>query len=157
MTTHLTNQSLADRVDLDMLTRDVIAMLRTVGMLRAIEVTVSPPRSRHVVAADRARVEQVLINLVVNAAEAITPGTIAIEIESTERVAIRVRDTGCGIPPELVERVVEPHFTTKGLDRISLGLSIVRDIVESYGGTLQVDSVVGEGTTVSVDLPLASD
>ena len=69
-------------------------------------------------------------------------------------VRIRVRDNGPGIPPEVQERLFEPFFTTKEVGRgTGLGLSISRQIIEAHDGSLTVESVLGEGTTFTIELP----
>jgi CheY-like chemotaxis protein len=69
-------------------------------------------------------------------------------------VRLTVRDTGDGIPPEVVERIFEPFFTTKGIgEGTGMGLAIVHGIVTSYGGAVTVESTLGEGSTFIVDLP----
>jgi PAS domain S-box-containing protein len=143
----------------DDIVRDVVKMLQRAGRLRRIqlELAASDPTLRILVS--RARIEQVLVNLILNSAEAIKPpGTIWIRVapRRDQRVEIMVQDTGAGIPPELADRIFEPYFTTKGDDQgTGLGLSIVRDIIEGYGGTVIVESVVGVGTTFRFDLPIA--
>jgi signal transduction histidine kinase len=98
------------------------------------------------------------MNLLLNAAEA-TPegGRIAIsaaKLTYVESVEIRVTDTGCGIPPEVLGHVFEPFFTTKPGRGTGLGLSISHAYVKSHGGDMRVDSVLDRGTTVTLTLPL---
>ena len=111
------------------------------------------------------RLEQVFVNLLVNAGHAIKEGRpddneIRVKAFGRDgRVVIEVSDTGSGIPPEIVGRVFDPFFTTKprGLGT-GLGLPISRGIVKSLGGEITVTSVVGAGTTFRVTLPaLAED
>jgi PAS domain S-box-containing protein len=137
---------------------EVIGMLRGAGKLRRVEVNVKVADQLEVTV-NRTRIEQILVNLIVNAVDAIgeAGGRITIDIEpSTDlgRVVFRVTDTGSGIPPEQLDRVFEPFFTTKPEDRgTGLGLPVARGIVESYGGTLSATSKVGDGTTFTFDLP----
>ena len=112
------------------------------------------------VTVNRSRLEQILVNLVINAVDAIgelTAGTVTVQVYATsdgKRATCVVRDTGSGIPPELVERIFEPFFTTKGPDKgTGLGLPVVRDIVNSYGGTLTVASTPGKGAAFTFELP----
>jgi signal transduction histidine kinase len=123
------------------------------------------------VRASVAQLESAVVNLAVNARDAIDgKGTIAIEVtpaEVTEQevplrglarggryVAITVRDTGSGIPPEALGRVFEPFFSTKGeRGGTGLGLSMVRWFAEHAGGSAAIESVVGQGTTVTLLLP----
>jgi signal transduction histidine kinase len=107
------------------------------------------------------RLVQVLINLLVNAAHAITPGTparhrvtISTASPSSGWISLEVRDTGCGIAPEQMPRIFEPFFTTKAPGcGTGLGLSICRRLMESMGGTIEVESELGHGTTVRLHLP----
>lgn len=137
---------------------EAIAMLRGAGKLRRVEVTVNIADHLEVTV-NRTRIEQILVNLIVNAVDAIGEkgGQITIDIQPSadgSRVIFRVSDTGSGIPPEQLERVFEPFFTTKPEDRgTGLGLPVARGIVESYGGTLTATSKVGDGTTFTFDLP----
>jgi PAS domain S-box-containing protein len=111
--------------------------------------------------ADETRLGQVLINLLINAAQAIAPGNVSANLisiatgsDAEGHVIIRVSDTGPGIPPELMRRIFEPFFTTKPVGvGTGLGLSICHGIVKSMGGTLAVESRLGEGTTFTLALP----
>jgi PAS domain S-box-containing protein len=122
------------------------------------------PRAR--VALSRARLEQVVMNLVVNARDAMPHGGVltistrlvpaALEGHTrAEHIAIGVSDTGMGMPPDVRARAFEPFFTTKGNGRgYGLGLSTVLSIVESVRGSIEVDSDLARGTTFTVMLPL---
>ncbi|HEV7559052.1 MAG TPA: ATP-binding protein, partial [Kofleriaceae bacterium] len=98
-------------------------------------------------------------NLVVNAVDAIveTGGRITIEVHpnaDATRVVCSVSDTGTGMATEVLERIFEPFFTTKPEDRgTGLGLPVAREIVQSYGGKLEVSSRLGQGTKFTFDLP----
>ncbi|MFW6051444.1 MAG: ATP-binding protein [Myxococcota bacterium] len=104
------------------------------------------------------QLHQVFINLITNACHAMPQGAGRLLVE-TEEVAqdlleVRVSDNGRGIPEDQVDKIFEPFFSTKGEGKgTGLGLSIVRNIVEQHGGTIEVRSVVGEGTTFAVRLP----
>jgi two-component system NtrC family sensor kinase len=71
-----------------------------------------------------------------------------------DSIEIRVSDTGCGMPAEVLAHVFEPFFTTKRGKGTGLGLSISHAYIRSHGGDMRVDSVVGHGTTVTLTLPL---
>ncbi|MDB4898282.1 MAG: Blue-light-activated protein, partial [Gemmatimonadetes bacterium] len=115
--------------------------------------------------ADMGQLEQVVLNLAVNARDAMPEGgtlTIATGHATDETgataVTLRVSDTGTGIPPELRDRIFEPFFTTKELGKgTGLGLSTVYGIVTQSEGTISVESVMGEGTTFSLAFPVASE
>jgi two-component system cell cycle sensor histidine kinase/response regulator CckA len=141
----------------------------------AVRIATSAPGSDWMVEVDAVELEQVLMNLVINARDAIQAregaaeegGTVDIRIENlgpddswlrlrerSEWVAIHVCDTGEGIRPEHVARVFEPFFTTKPKGRCTgLGLTNVREIVERSHGSVAIQSEPGRGTTVSVYLP----
>ena len=108
------------------------------------------------VTADRSQLEQVLVNLVVNAVDAMPEGgQLAIRTggESGPWVWFAVDDSGPGIAPEIRDRVFEPFFTTKREKGTGLGLSVVHGIVTQLGGTVEVRDRAGAGTTFLVRLP----
>ena len=134
-------------------------MLRSAGKLRRLEVITEVGPEPLIVTVNRTRIEQILVNLVVNAVDAIgdRTGSITVDVHPSEdgrRVVCEVRDTGCGISPENLPKIFQPFFTTKTEDKgTGLGLPVARGIVESYGGTLIATSQVGGGTTFTFDLP----
>lgn len=102
------------------------------------------------------QLNQVFMNLVVNAAQAIAEhGTITITTGTAgEGVFVAVRDTGAGIPPDVLKRIFDPFYTTKPVGTgTGLGLSVSYSIVERHGGRITVDSKVGEGTEFKIWLP----
>jgi len=110
---------------------------------------------------DAGQIQQVILILLVNAAEAMPQGgrlTVATEVESSgEAVRIRARDTGSGIPADVLPQIFDPFFTTKeDQQRTGLGLAVARSIVEQHGGEISVHSVQGEGTEFAVSLPVAA-
>ncbi len=125
--------------------------------------------------ADPGQMEQVVLNLVVNAREAIPDGgQICLKTENVtvcgktatshpdarpgRYVCLSVTDFGCGIPPDLVEKIFDPFFTTKAKEQgTGLGLSMVHGIVCQHGGWTQVRSQVGRGTTFKIFLPVAQE
>ncbi len=104
------------------------------------------------------QINQVFLNIITNAAQAIeTTGDIVIttKLYDPDRVAIRIADTGCGIPEENLAKIRDPFFTTKEVGTgTGLGLSIVDEIIRSHHGELQVESVVGKGSAFTVILPI---
>jgi excisionase family DNA binding protein/PAS domain S-box-containing protein len=122
-------------------------------------------RASPVVFGNEAKLAQIVMNLVVNAAHAIGDGNVAgneirivIDRISDETALLEVGDTGCGIPPQHLERIFDPFFTTKptGLGT-GLGLAVCHGIVTSLGGSIAVASDVGRGTTFRVSLPIAPE
>ena len=108
---------------------------------------------------DRSQLEQVVVNLLTNAIDAIQgPGRIGITTsldDTGDAVRIAVTDTGCGIPSEHLEKIFMPFHTTKEVGKgTGLGLSVSYSIVKSFGGSVAVSSRVGEGTTFTLTLPI---
>ncbi len=107
--------------------------------------------------ANEIQLSQMLLNLILNAFQAMEPGGGTLTVQTTfdeEAVHIRVSDTGCGIPKELQSRIFEPFFTTKDMGYgTGLGLAIVAQVVEDHGGRLKLESHPGEGTSFLVSLP----
>lgn len=115
-----------------------------------------------VIWADPHQLHQVLVNLIVNAHQAMResplPRRLFIASQSDparRRVRLEVADTGPGIPPEIEERIFEPFFTTKLLGQgTGLGLSLCRGIIENHGGTIAVKSQLGRGAVFAIELPV---
>ena len=125
-------------------------------------------QGRPVAAVVGGQIEQILVNLVINARQAMpNGGRLRVEVrENTggDTVEIKIADTGVGIPPENLRQIFEPFFTTKQPDEYGrggtgLGLSVCRQIIEQHHGRIRVESVVGKGSTFTVKLPhrLAED
>jgi signal transduction histidine kinase len=142
-------------LDLNAIVSDMTKLLeRVIGEHVELNVNLAPSVSR--VSADPSQIEQVIVNLAVNARDAMPDGgTLTIEtVERAPLVEIRVRDTGSGIPADVQARMFEPFFTTKVDGKgTGLGLSTVYGIVKQCGGDISVESVLGRGTTFVVSLP----
>jgi two-component system sensor histidine kinase HydH len=106
---------------------------------------------------DPDRINQVLLNLYLNAVESMDPaGELAVELSVVaegHHLEIKVSDTGCGIPGEHVSRIFDPYFTTKSTGT-GLGLAIAHNTVEAMGGKINVSSRPGKGTTFTLILPV---
>jgi len=107
---------------------------------------------------DAAALREVLLNLVLNAVEALPRGgrIILRTFREDGWVCLAVSDTGVGMPPEVKERALEPFFTTKGPKGMGLGLSLAYGILDRHGGALSIESTEGRGTTVTLRLPIRS-
>jgi signal transduction histidine kinase len=112
------------------------------------------------------QVQQVLLNLIVNARQAMEPGgslTIRVGIDTTDGLGeIAVRDTGAGIPAETLHRIFDPFYSTKTADEggqggTGLGLALCRDVMEAHRGRIRVESTVGRGTTFTLRFPLSGE
>jgi nitrogen-specific signal transduction histidine kinase len=106
------------------------------------------------------RLEQVVVNLLLNAIQSLRPERQSNEIELVllqrgQQVVLTIRDTGRGIPASLRDRIFEPFFTTRAVgEGMGLGLSVCRTIIEGFGGTIDVASTDGQGTTMTIALPI---
>ena len=149
-------------IDVRLVVKDTLYALRSAGKTRHIDVGSILPDKPALIRANYVQIEQVFINLIGNAVDAIleTPGQagkVRIRVENDverSRVICRVEDTGCGIPAERLEEIFQPYFTTKPLDRgTGLGLAIVKQIVSSHRGELSVESRPGEGTVFTLAFP----
>ena len=139
---------------------ELLPLLSYTARVRGVELVAAPAIDIPDVLADSAQIQQVLINLVLNGVEATAAGgQVVVSIEDAKHegrpgVALAVSDTGSGIAPEHVARLFEPFFTTKPRGQgTGLGLPICRDIVTAHGGTIDVETRLGAGTTVTVWLP----
>jgi len=110
------------------------------------------------VTADAAQMTQVLVNIVVNAIQAMpNGGQLTIQTKETDKfVSLIVEDTGTGMEEKVVKQIFLPFFTTKDVGKgTGLGMSVVHGIITSHGGTIHVDSLVGRGTKFKIHLPIA--
>jgi signal transduction histidine kinase len=168
-------QHFVERIDLSALVRSCLSLLR-LSVSRNIGIALDLADSLPPIAADRGQIEQVLMNLVINAAEAIGPrvsGSVAIRtgvsqfapgplagnvagqpLAGGQYVFLEVSDTGPGIPQQVQSRMFDPFFTTKFTGR-GLGLSAALGVVRAHGGALLVRSGPGEGSTFTAHFPLA--
>jgi len=132
-----------------------IELLRPEIENRGVTVKTKLPRALTATPIDTTQIQQVLVNLMKNAAQAMTTGgTLTLQTgETSDGVWVSVTDTGGGIPQEQINRIFEPFYTTKKKGS-GLGLMIVQRIVRAHNGRIELDSHVGRGTTFRIWLPL---
>jgi two-component system NtrC family sensor kinase len=125
---------------------------------RAVAVDIDLPAELPAIGASQGDLTQIFLNLFTNARDAMSKeGKLSIRARQKGRlVEVEVKDTGTGIPPELLDRLLEPFFTTKP-DGSGLGLSICKSILWDIGGDLKIESQRGRGTSVHVALPVLRD
>jgi len=146
-----------ESVDLDALVRDAGERARPLAGARGVRLEVEAAEAGRAVV-DPAQLRQVLDNLVRNALEATAEGgrvSLAARRDGGERV-LEVRDTGRGIEPDHLPRIFDLYFTTKA-DGTGVGLAVTQQIVTAHGGTIEVDSRPGGGTTMAVRLPAGEE
>ncbi len=144
------------KVNLSLLAAETLQFLEHQPMFRQIKLQNCIPLDLPAISADANQLSQILMNLLLNAVQATPPGgTITIladKVKFAEVIELRVRDTGSGIPADILPHIFEPFFTTKRGKGTGLGLSITQSYVRSHGGDIQVESIPGLGTTVRVTL-----
>jgi len=124
----------------------------------ALKILLRPELSPVLISADQ--LKQVILNLVRNAEDAMPQGgeLMIRTAQQGQWIELSIADTGCGIPPEHLEHIFDPFFTTKRRGRgVGLGLSVSYGIVNAAGGRIDVESVVGKGSTLSVSLPAVQE
>jgi PAS domain S-box-containing protein len=148
-------------IDLGSLVDNCVRMIRPRAARARIRLAVDVPNAPIALRADSLRIKQILLNLLSNAVK-FTPadGTVAVRAGLEDgAVVLAVHDTGIGIAPEDIPRILEPFAQvesslTRGHEGTGLGLTLVKRLTEKHGGTLAITSAPGEGTTVTVRFPL---
>ncbi|HEY3352209.1 MAG TPA: cache domain-containing protein [Polyangia bacterium] len=147
-------------LSLNAIVEDVLGLVRNQASFRNLEVTTALDANLPFAMADRDQMRQVILNLVLNAAEAMPEGG-AITVRSRAgagggTVEVAIADTGPGIPDGTKEKLFEPFFTTKKTGT-GLGLAIVYGIMEQHKGAVHVESALGQGTTMTISLPTTNE
>jgi PAS domain S-box-containing protein len=152
----------ADHIDINRVVQEVLELTRNECLKKRITLQTDLAISLPSVLGDRVQLQQVVLNLITNAVEAMSHVeeerrrlTIATTCDGNGHITVHVRDTGIGIDPQHMERIFEPFFTTKA-QGMGIGLSISRTIVTEWGGRLWATPNAQDGTTVSFTLPVSS-
>jgi signal transduction histidine kinase len=151
-----------EQVDLGEVIEKAVTLLAHEFELKSIKLNRRLDPELPKVRCDAKQIQQVVLNLLVNAAEA-TPegGVVCVDLlfdPAKYQVAIQVEDTGTGISPEDLKHIFEPFFSTKEEGKgVGLGLSVVYGIVTKHGGTIEVESQLEEGTRFRVRLPVGGN
>jgi PAS domain S-box-containing protein len=145
-------------VDLRKLAAEAVELLRWELDEAQVRVAIGAAAAARPAAADRDQIFQALVNVLRNAIHAMPRGgTLALDVRALPHgVELVIRDSGIGMPPEVLARVLEPFYTTK-TNGSGLGLTIATQIVRDHHGELKIDSREGEGTTVTFRLPAAEE
>jgi len=155
----LDNSDLKQAVDLNQIIQSAIVFSRSRIDRATRRFNLDLELKLPVIKGNSQRIQQVVVNLLLNACDAMTDpnGEITVStasLPSQNQVVLKVEDSGIGIPEEHLERIRDPFFTTKReLKGTGLGLSVSNGIIEEHGGRMSFESVEGQGTTVSVNLP----
>jgi len=144
------------QIDLGLLIEESLQLNRKTAEMKGIEIIKKVDNDSKIIWCDPNLLRQVFINLLNNALDAIgREGKVIIRVKSSgDLVALEVEDTGVGIPKENWKRIFEPFFTTKAPGKgTGLGLYVTKGIIDQLGGTLEVESEIGQGTCMKIILP----
>lgn len=148
-------------IDLGEVVREVLGFLNKEAEYRSITISIEEADDIPSIDTDAGKLQQIILNIINNAFSAMEDhGRLQINIRMAgqDKVALTISDNGCGIPKKDLKRVFEPFFSTKtGKGGTGLGLSITYGLSEQIGGTIDVNSELGRGTTFTVTLPLVFD
>ena len=153
-------------IDINRLVKSVVSMMNNQTLIKGVTLQCRVEEGIPLLTLDANQIQSVLFNLLLNALDATTKGdSIMVATESgipaaagRKGVAITVRDTGCGIPPEYLDKLFDPFFTTKDVGQgTGLGLAVSQGIVQGHRGSIYVQSGVGTGSTFTVWLPIEDE
>jgi signal transduction histidine kinase len=146
-------------VNLNGLLLEILDLLKHQPHFREITIATDLKGTIPVIHGDSSGLRQVFMNLLLNACHAVKDGG-QINVSTAHSpedgvITVQVRDTGCGIAPDVIDRIWDPFFTTKEVGQgVGLGLALTYNIVKGHGGEIRVESSVGNGTTFTVLLPV---
>ncbi len=150
-------------IDVAQLLTEVRRIIRSDAIIRKVSLNLDLREPLRAVLADRVQIQQAIINLLLNAFDAVAEEddnsrqvTLCALAEGSACVRVLVRDSGRGIAPEALPRIFDPFFTTKP-GGLGMGLAISRSIVEAHRGRLSVSSNPGRGTTFEISLPYPTE
>jgi two-component system NtrC family sensor kinase len=153
--------------DINQLIEKTIPLVANQALVKGVVFCFDPGKDVPARTLDRSQFQSVLLNIIINAIDAtdqgghitITTGmSYSPEADVKRGIEIRIADTGHGIAPEHLDKLFDPFFTTKEVGKgTGLGLSVSQGIVERHGGTIRVHSIVGEGSTFTIRLPLDTE
>jgi two-component system, NtrC family, sensor kinase len=145
-------------VDVHRLLDDTVKIIERQYLFQNIEIARQYGAGIQLIQADRLQLQQVFINIIINAADAMNgKGILTLETQKSdagEVIEISICDTGCGIPSENINRIFDPFFTTKDVGHgTGLGLSVSYGIIQAHGGEIAVSSSPGQGSRFTIKLP----
>ncbi len=152
--------AIREKIDVADLVENTFALLKNELKITHTKVKSSFKKGMAFVIGNPNQLQQVLVNIILNAVQAMGEGgslEIALEVDKkNKKILLSVKDTGPGIPKNVLEHILEPFFTTKK-DGTGLGLSVSYGIIKAHKGNIKIQSEEGKGTTVIIELPLADN
>ena len=150
--------------EVNRLVRSAISLMENQALVKGVDIKFNPAENLPMLTLDRDQLQSVLLNIIINALDATDPDgditvSTGISLSASDGgkkgVEIAIADTGCGIPPENLDKLFDPFFTTKEVGQgTGLGLAVSFGIVQRHGGTIRVQSEIGRGSTFSIWLPV---
>jgi two-component system, LuxR family, sensor kinase FixL len=152
------------KIDLSEVLTEISRIVRADALLRNISLRIEVKQALPLILAKRVQLQQAVINLILNAFDAVAPivngaREVLVEasvVEEGDTLELLVRDTGVGIAPEAIPRIFDPFFTTK-TEGMGIGLAITKSIIEAHGGTLTVSPRSHRGTTFAIRIPIVKE
>ncbi len=147
-------------IALNELIEEILELVRHKSRFERIELRFQPGAALPPVQGDPSALRQVFMNLIMNALQAIESCGLVEIITSADhgQVLAAVRDSGCGIPAEMIDQIWNPFFTTKSVGQgLGLGLAVTYNIIKKHQGEIEVESVIGKGTLFTVRLPACQE
>jgi two-component system NtrC family sensor kinase len=150
---------LKKKININQLLKEILSLLENHALFFNIEIEMKLEETLPEIMADPNQLQQAFLNIMVNAAESMREGGKLIIKTDVDRdyinfVRIEFTDTGCGIPPENMDKIFDPFFTTKENEGLGLGLAITYSIIQRHSGYIDVKSKLGIGSTFIVRLPM---
>jgi two-component system NtrC family sensor kinase len=152
-----------EKVDLNKLVSSTISLMENQALVKGVDIRFNPGENLPPVNMDRNQFQSVLLNILINGLDATKPGdSITFTTKNSDLVneagqeglEMSIADTGCGIPPEHLNKLFDPFFTTKEVGHgTGLGLAVSLGIVQRHGGSIRVQSEVGRGSTFTIWVP----
>jgi signal transduction histidine kinase len=152
------------KIDLSEVLTEISRIVRADALLRNISLRIEVKSALPLVLAELLQLQQAVINLILNAFDAVAPivnraREVLVEasvVEGGDSLELLVRDTGVGIAPEAISHIFDPFFTTKP-EGMGIGLAITKSIIEAHGGTLTASPESHRGTTFAIRIPIAKE
>jgi two-component system NtrC family sensor kinase len=153
-----------ESIDINRLIHTTVSLMEHPALVRGVNIRFNPRENLPLLTLDRNQIQSVLLNMIINALDATEPGgtiTLSTRIglsasdDGQKGLEVSIADTGCGIPPEDLNKLFDPFFTKKDPSQATgLGLSVSLGIIQRHGGIIRVQSEVGKGTRFFVWLPI---